>query len=176
MHSPVVPGIVLLQRPRLRQKEGGNLPLNHALPNAIPQRLEPIKHRIPLLILIHPAPPLRARPRRPRRLGAHAPPLRSSEGLDLILGEAGDAVPFGVVDVVGEAVGERDELDEKEVEAGAAQEGGGGVAGVVGRLRAFEGHVGCDWDVGYCMGWFGLVWGVERGGGCGLMGCVVAVV
>jgi hypothetical protein len=21
------------------------------------------------------------------------------------------------------------------------------------------------------MGWFGLVWGVERGGGCGLMGC-----
>lgn len=72
---------------------------------------------------------------------------------------------------MGEAVGERDELDEEEVEAGAAEEGGGGVAGVVGRLRAFEGHCGCDWYVGYRMGWF--LFGVECGGGCGcgLMGC-----
>ena len=109
---------------------------------------------------IHPAPPLRARPRRPRGLGAHAPPLHSLR-LDLILGQPGDSVSFDAVDVVGEAVGERDELDEEEVEAGAAEEGGGGVAGVVGRLRAFEGHGECDWEVGYCMGWFCFVWGVE---------------
>ena len=151
MHSPVTSVCLAPETNR----EGDHLPLNHPLTNTIPQRLQPVKHRIPLLIFIHPS--LSARAHRPRSLGAHASPLRSSEGLDLVLGEAGDAIAFGVVDVVGEAVGEGDELDEEEVEAGAAEEGGGGVAGVVGWLGAFKGHAGFEWDMGYCMGRFFFV-------------------
>ena len=49
------------------------------------------------------------------------------------------------VELLGHAVGERDELDHEKVEAGCAEEGGAGLGGA-GGVGGVEGHCGGDGD------------------------------
>src|SRR5690349_9447614 len=120
------------------RREGGRevLPLNHALSDSIPQCLQAVKHRISLFILVHPALPLGASTctHSPGCFRTHASPttIRSLRP-NLFLWQPSDTTLFRAADVVREAVCQRYDFNEEEVQAGAAEEGRRRVTGIVGR-------------------------------------------
>lgn len=144
-----------------RKREEEDQPLHQPLPNPIPQPLQPEKHRVPLLVLVH----RRRRPgynRRPVPCGAAFPPSYRN------LWHHPRAGSSSGIHLVRHAVGHGDELDEEEVEARRGEEAGGRVRGVVRGHYGFEGHVGgCGqrrWCWCWCWCWLG---GFERVDGDG---------
>ncbi|TPX10813.1 uncharacterized protein E0L32_008202 [Thyridium curvatum] len=141
-------------------------PLNQPLTNPVPERLEPEEHRVPLLLLVHAAyyPTAatrrptrrrisRARGRRRRRRRVRAVG-RPATRLAAVLGRRRREllrprprprrrVGRGrlAVELVDDAVGHGHELDEEEVEARGAEEGGRRVRGVVRRHHGVERHL-----------------------------------
>lgn len=107
------------------------LPLNKTLPNTIPRHLKLMPHRIGTLLI------LPIRPGHGPIVDGRGATAAAAAGGAYSLRRAG----CGGGRFVGDAVGERDELDEQEVERRGGEECGVGVGEVVGWEGGFEGHL-----------------------------------
>ena len=162
-----VSGVRDVRREMWMDRRGANLPLYYPQPNAIPQRLQPVEHRLPRLLLVdggRAAQPPRAAERPPRDRAARIVAVRGEPVRRL--GRRG-AGPFFLPrrEVRGYAVGHGDQLDHEQVEACGVEErvcrvdvGGGRVGGGLDWLRHFGGRVEGVWLEG------SKQW-VRRGGG-----------